>query len=154
MDEEFESQDTEKYLVYQLGEEIFASPLMEVREVMEYRAAKPIPHTAAFFKGVLNIRGEIVGVVDLRIRLGVKSAAAPTAQLIFDCETGPLAAVVDRVHAVSIIAEKDMDRNPGVSAPNADRSYFLGVGRVEDQLVTVISLRKILNKDQAVDLPP
>ena len=116
------NQDSEKYLVYQLGGESYASPLMEVREVIEYRAAKPIPHTAPFFKGVINVRGEIIGVVDLRTRLGIETGTAPSAHLIFDAESGPLAAVVDRVHAVSVIHEKDLDRNPGVSAPKAERS--------------------------------
>lgn len=152
MSDEITNQDTHKYLIYQLGSENFATPLIEVREVVEFRSAKPIPHTSVFFKGVINIRGEIVGVVDLRERLNIPASATPMAQLIFETENGPLAAIVDRVHSVTIILEKDLERRPAVHGADKDRAYFLGVGKVEDKLITVVSLRKILTPDQLVDL--
>lgn len=141
-----------KYLIYQLGHENFATPLIEVREVIEFREAKPIPHTSSFFKGVINIRGEIVGVLDLRERLNVKDAGEPMAQLIFETDNGPLAAIVDRVHSVTVILEKDLERRPAVHSGGEDRAYFLGVGKVDDRLLTVVSLRKILTPAQLVDL--
>ncbi len=152
MSDEINNQDTHKYLIYQLGTENFATPLIEVREVIEFRAAKPIPHTSIFFKGVINIRGEIVGVVDLRERLNITASPTPMAQLIFETENGPLAAIVDRVHSVTIILEKDLERRPAVHSGDNDRSYFIGVGKVEDKLITLVSLRKILNPDELVDL--
>lgn len=144
---------TDKYLIYQLGTEFFATPLIEVREVIEFRAAKPIPHTSSYFKGVINIRGEIVGVLDLRERLGVKGTDQPMAQLIFETDTGPLAAIVDRVLSVTVIAETDLERRPAVHSQGGDRAYFIGVGKVEGKLMTVVSLRKILTPEQLVDLP-
>ena len=150
--EENSSQDIHKYLIYQLGEESFATPLIEVREVIEFRSAKPIPHTTSFFKGVINIRGEIVGVLDLRERLNIESKATPMAQLIFETDNGPLAAVVDRVHSVTVIQEKDLERRPAVSPTGDDRAYFLGVGKVDGRLLTVVSLRKILTPEQLIDL--
>lgn len=143
---------TNKYLIYQLGTENFATPLIEVREVIEFRTAKPIPHTTHFFKGVINIRGEIVGVLDLRERLNIKNPAPPMAQLIFETDNGPLAAIVDRVHSVTVILEKDLERRPAVHSANEDRAYFMGVGKVDDRLLTVVSLRKILTPEQLIDM--
>jgi len=142
----------DKYLIYQLGADYFATPLIEVREVIEFRPAKPIPHTSPFFKGVINIRGEIVGVLDLRERLNIQGAAQPIAELIFETENGPLAAVVDRVHSVTVIQDSDLERRPALHSLNSDRAYFLGVAKVEDRLLTVVSLRKILTPEQLVDL--
>ncbi len=139
--EELNNQDTLKYLIYQLGDENFATPLIEIREVIEFRTAKPIPHTADFFKGVINIRGEIVGVVDLRERLNIPAGKTPAAQLIFETENGPLAAIVDKVHSVTIINESDLERKPAVSASNNDRAYFLGVGKVEGKLLTWVAAK-------------
>jgi purine-binding chemotaxis protein CheW len=150
--DEITNQDTHKYLVYQLATETFATPLIEVREVIEFRAAKPIPHTSIFFKGVINIRGEIVGVVDLRERFNLPSSTSPMAQLVFETENGPLAAIVDRVHSVTIILEKDLERRPALHSADKDRSYFLGVGKVDDKLITLVSLRKVLSPDQLIDL--
>lgn len=143
---------THKYLVYQLANDTFATPLIEIREVLEYRVAKPIPHTSRFFKGVINIRGEIVGVLDLRDRLNLPTVGAPQAQLVFETDNGPLAAIVDRVHSVAVILEKDVERKPTVYSNNDDREYFMGVGKLDDRLLTIISLRKILRPEQLIDL--
>jgi purine-binding chemotaxis protein CheW len=143
--------DAQKFLIFQIGDELFASPLVEIREVIEFQQAKPIPHMPTFFKGVINIRGEIVGVIDLRQRLGVIGNDAARCQLVFETEAGPLAAIVDRVHSVSIIEESQLDRRSTIGVHSTDRSYFLGVGKFEDRIFTLISLRKLLKKDE---LPP
>lgn len=144
---------SDKYLIYQLGEQFFATPLIEVREVIEYRDAKPIPHTPPFFKGVINIRGEIVGVIDLRERLKIAGSDKPVAQLIFETAKGPLAAIVDRVQSVTVIAEDALERRPALHASEAERAYFIGIGKIEDYLITVVSLRHILSAEQLTDLP-
>jgi len=151
--DDFNAGNQEKYLLYQLGADLFATPLIEIREVIEYRAAKPIPHTAAFFRGVINIRGEIVGVMDLRERLGVSGTDKPVALLIFETDNGPLAAVVDKVHSVTVIAESELERRASAHTQSNERAYFIGVGKVEDKLLTVISLRKILSAEQLAEMP-
>lgn len=148
-----EDNTAEKYLIYNLGPEQFATPLIEVREVIEYRPAKAIPHTAPFFKGVINIRGEIVGVIDLRERLEIESKITPVTQLVFETEAGPLAAIVDQVQSVSVIAESDIERRPTVQTAATGRAYFLGVGKVNDKLITIVSLRQILSQEQLAALP-
>lgn len=142
----------DKYLLYQLGDELFATPLIEVREVIEHRGAKPIPHTAKYFKGVINLRGEIIGVMDLRDRLTIQGSQKPMAMLVFETESGPLAGVVDKVLSVTIITEGELERRTANHATNNDRGYFIGVGKVGDKLLTVISLRKILSAEQLADI--
>ncbi len=145
--------DTDKYLLFQLGDEHFATPLIEVREVIEFHEAKPIPHMAPFFKGVINIRGEIIGVIDLRERLNIKASGTADCQLVFETDSGPLAATVDKVQSVTVINEAQMERRPNVATQSADRAYFLGVGKVNNRLLTIVSLRKILAPDQMINLP-
>ena len=147
-----EDSSGEKYLNYQLGNESFATPLIEVREVIEYRPAKPIPHTPKFFKGVINIRGEIVGVIDLRDRLEIKSDVTPVTQLVFETAAGPLAAIVDSVQSVTIILEKDIERRTAGQSSGSNRAYFLGVGKVNDKILTLVSLRQILTTEQLTEI--
>ena len=136
--------DLQKFLIFQMGEEWFATSLLEIREVIEYNAPKPIPQMPAFFKGVINIRGEIIGVIDLRERLGIKGSDKALCQLIFETDSGPLVAIVDRVQSVTVIEESQLERRSMVSTSGApDRSYFLGVGKLDDRIVTLISLRKL-----------
>lgn len=139
---ETEKDDLQKFLIFQMGEELFGTSLIDVRQVIEFNQAKPIPHMPSFFKGVINIRGEIIGVVDLRERLGLTVSQQGLSQLIFDTDAGPLAAIVDRVQSVTIIEEAAIDRR-AASAQTADRSYFLGVAKVGDRIVTVINLRRL-----------
>ena len=146
---ETQSDDSQKFLMFQLGAELFATPLIEVREVIEFNQAKPIPHMPSFFKGVINIRGEIIGVIDLRERLGMTGSNENPCQLIFETDAGPLAAVVDRVHSVAIVEESQLDRRTTITSQASDRSYFLGVGKVDDRIFTLISLRKLMKTDQA-----
>lgn len=145
---DLQAEDAQKFLIFQMGSELFATALVEIREVIEYHQPKPIPHMPAFFKGVINIRGEIIGVIDLRERLGVTGNDASCCQLIFETDSGPLSAIVDRVHSVSIIEETQLDRRATIGAHGTDRSYFLGVGKVEDRIFTLISLRKLLKNEE------
>ncbi|MBN8539780.1 MAG: purine-binding chemotaxis protein CheW [Deltaproteobacteria bacterium] len=143
---------SDKFIVFQMGDELFAASLVEVREVIEHQTPKPIPNMAPYFKGVINIRGEIIGVIDLRERLGIRNGQSPLCQLVFETEAGPLAAIVDRVHSVIVSNLSELERRPSV-AQGSDRAYFLGVGKVNETIVTFISLPKIIsNESMAVDL--
>ncbi len=143
---------SDKFIVFHMGNELFAASLIEVREVIEHQPPKPIPNMAPYFKGVINIRGEIVGVVDLRERLGIRDGKTPLCELVFETPSGPLAAIVDRVHSVIVYNVSDLERRPNVSQGN-DRAYFLGIGKVDETIVTFISLPKIVgNESMAIDL--
>jgi purine-binding chemotaxis protein CheW len=149
--DDLDNANAEKYLEFLLGDGAFATPLIEIREVIEFRAPKPIPHTAPYFKGVINVRGEIIGVVDLRQRLDIKGSDTPVALLVFETEHGPLAAMVDRVTSVTVIPESQIDHRSSGQAANADRNYFRGVGRSADRLITIITLKSILSKEQMAE---
>lgn len=148
LDEYNDNNSTDKFLVYQLAGELFATPLIEVRGVVEYHLAKPIPHTAPYYKGVINIRGEIMGVIDLRERLGLSADQAPACQLIFESDSGALAGNVDRVISVSVLTDENIDRKASVDSTNKERSYFQGIAKLEGKILTLISLSKIANSTE------
>ncbi len=137
---------SDKYIVFQMGDELFATSLLEVREVIETQAPKPIPNMAPYFKGVINIRGEIIGVIDLRERLGITEKSQSLCQLVFETSSGPLAAIVDKVHSVIVTDISTLERRPNV-AQGSDRAYFIGVGKVGERIVTFISLPKIVSSE-------
>jgi purine-binding chemotaxis protein CheW len=138
-----DNSSADKFLVYQLGAEYFATALIEIRGVVEFHAAKPIPHTVPYYKGVINIRGEIIGVIDLRERLGLHGTDTPACQLIFESEAGPLAASVDKVISVSVLSEADIDRKASTEASEGERPYFQGVAKLDGKILTLVSLRQI-----------
>ncbi len=133
-----------KYLLFTVGDELFGVPLMGVREVVEPQPIKPLPNTIDHFLGVINIRGEIVGVVDLRIRFSHEPKdSALMAMIIFESAVGPIAALVDKVESVSVIDDEDVDKNPNISS-NFPIEYLIGIGKIKDRLVTLINLNKVL----------
>lgn len=133
-----------KYLLFSIGKEVFGVPLMGVREVTEPQKVKPIANTSSHFLGVINIRGEIIGVIDLRIRLSHPAEETPfMAMIIFETAVGPMAALVDKVESVSIIEEKNVDRNPNISS-DFPQKYLMGIGKINNELVTLINLNDVL----------
>lgn len=137
-------ESSDKYIVFQMGSELFATSLLEIREVIETQTPKPIPNMAPYFKGVINIRGEIIGVIDLRERLGIAERNQSLCQLVFETSAGPLAAIVDRVHSVIVADPATLERRANI-AQGTDRAYFIGVGKVGERIVTFISLPKIIS---------
>lgn len=138
----------EKYIVYKVGNETYASPLLSIREVIEYQKPKHMPNMVSYFTGVINVRGVIVGVVDLREKFICPSEIHPrTAMLLCDTDRGPLASVVDSVQSVIELNDENFDRNPPVKS-KVDQGYLLGVAKTSLGLVTVVDIFKLVKEEQ------
>ena len=140
------SVDDDRFLLFKLSGELFATPLLGVREVVEPQDPKPIPNTPSHFLGMINIRGRIVGVVDLRSRFGYRSAETTSNSLmVFETDGGPIAAVVDAVEDVVRFDSKQIDRDPHLRTAVPAR-YIDGIAHLKDHLVTVVNLNQILSE--------
>lgn len=144
--------DLDKYLLFEIGGECFGTPLLGVREVVESQKVKPIPNTTKHFLGVINIRGEIVGVTDLRIKIGCEAKEMGfESMVVFKCDAGPIAALVDSVIAVASILDTDIDTNLGIDS-HFSNEYLVGVAKHQDQLITIINLNKILSTETMMEI--
>ena len=81
-----DTESGDRYLVFRLGDEAYATSLLGVREVLEFQTPKPIPNAIAALLGVINIRGQIIGVLDLRLRFGIPAARDRGSMMVFDLE--------------------------------------------------------------------
>jgi purine-binding chemotaxis protein CheW len=144
--------DESKYLLFRLGDELYGTPLLGVREVLQPQNPKAIPNTVPHFMGLINIRGQIIGVVDLRIRFEYEKLDAPTrAYLVFETETGPIAAIVDKVEAVVRIDEGQMHKKPNIRS-QVPVQFLIGAANHLGTLVTLIDLNKTLSKEDYVQI--
>ncbi len=133
-----------RYLIYRVGTELYGSPLLEVREVVEYQSPKYMPNMEPYFSGVINIRGSIVGVIDLRKKFSAPSDVSRyTALLVCESSTGAIAAIVDQVEKVVPIDESVIEKKPPVIS-RVESDYLLGVANVGNQLITLVHLRPAL----------
>ena len=144
------------HLLFRLGKELFATPLLGVREVCENSRFKPVPNMDDSFIGVFNLRGEIISAVDLCLRFNISSIKADdhidkTILLVFDTPKGPLAALVDEIIDVAPFEDSKIqkDLNYDTALPP---EFMLGIARHGESIVSVIDLPNIISNAELVRL--
>lgn len=140
-----ELNESDRYLIFRLENEIFGTPLLGVREVVQYQNPKVIPNTTKSYLGVINIRGEIVGVFDLRIRFNFQPQTNRDAtMMVFDTDAGPIAAVSDGMEGVVSIDESHIDRKSRFES-SVSLDFLLGIASIDGKLITLIDLARVLD---------
>jgi purine-binding chemotaxis protein CheW len=143
-----ENQLDDRYILFRLNNELYGTPLLAAREVVEMQSIKKIPHTSPDFLGVINVRGEIIGVLDLRIRFNMHvGETSNPAMIVFATNVGTMAVVVDKLEAVARIEDTQIDTNPSLQS-KMPLDYLLGIAKHGDQMVTLLDLLKTVKEEQ------
>lgn len=127
----------------------YAVSILNVREIAEYRALTPVPGTPAWIRGVMNLRGTVVPVIDLAAKLGMAAATITrrTCLLIVDvnvnAEAMVLAVMVDGVSRVVDLSPSDLQDVPSFG-PRIDTTFLLGMTRLENRLVLLLDINRIV----------
>ncbi len=140
-------QMAERYLHFGLGGKDFAIPLKQVREVLAPPELTPLPFMPRYHLGIMNLRGGIVSVLDLRLRLGCPAADSPETAIVIhdDGGKGRYGLKVDAIHAVLTIPSAAIEREiTGSQAP-----YLVGVYAFEDRMVALLDVRRCLSEGEA-----
>ena len=143
------SQKQGKYLTFALAEEAYGLEILKVREINGYMDITPVPQTPAYVKGVINLRGQVIPVIDLRAKFGMepKEVTEETCIIVVEVsrngqktDTG---IVVDRVQEVIYIAGEQIQDTPefGVTV-NTD--FILGLGKVGKSVKILLDIDKVL----------
>jgi purine-binding chemotaxis protein CheW len=136
--------EKEKYLVYKIQDELYASPLLDFREVIEYTSPKIVPNMASYFIGMINLRGLIIGVVDLRKKLGYESQnALRPSLLICETEDGPIGATIDKVEFVLQLLPQDIQELK--IEGRVDVAFLKGFIQHGEHLITIVDIRKLIS---------
>ena len=138
-----------KYLTFALGPEEYGLEVLKVREIIGYMDVIAVQQTPAQVKGVLNLRGQVVPVVDLRTKFGMETAEATEQTCIIVVETSQgdhrfcAGIVVDRVQEVLDIAGEDIEEVTQFgSSINAD--FILGMGRITESAKILLDIDRVL----------
>jgi purine-binding chemotaxis protein CheW len=143
-------EDTNRYILFWLNNELYGTPLLSAREVVEQQPVKTIPNTTPYFLGVINIRGEIIGLIDLKRRFGLEQTESANASLVvFESHGSSVAASVDKLEAVVSLRKEDIEENPNISV-KVPMEYLVGIGKYEDRLVTILDLQRILDAEDFI----
>jgi purine-binding chemotaxis protein CheW len=142
-----------QYLTFQLGGEMFAIGILHIKEILEYGNLTTVPMMPAFIRGVINLRGAVVPVVDLSARFGRKTAEATRRSCIViievEVESGvqDIGLMVDAVSAVLEIAGSDIEPAPSFGA-RIRADFISGMAKIDAKFVILLNVGKVLSVDE------
>jgi purine-binding chemotaxis protein CheW len=134
-------------VVFELGDERYGLDIATVFEIIRHQPITAVPQAPAFVKGVINLRGRIIPVIDLRDRFGMIESAITKATRIVVCEAAGtrLGLIVDGVSEVLMIAAETVEATPEVAAAH-DAAYLRGIAKLGDRLIILLDLDGLLDE--------
>ena len=142
-----------QYLTFLLGGEMFAIPILNIKEIIEYGHLTTVPMMPAFIRGVINLRGSVVPVVDLAVRFGRKAGEATrrTCIVIIEIESGDekqdVGVVVDTVSEVLEIPRNEVAQAPSFGA-RIRADFIRGMGKINGKFVIILAVNHVLSIDE------
>ena len=144
-----------KYLTFALGKEEYGLEILKVREIIGYMEITAIPRTPSYVKGVINLRGQVISVVDLRAKFGMDIAqkTEQTCVIVVEIRTGgrkvSTGIIVDRVSEVLEIASDSIEPAPEFDA-GVETQFILGMGKIGDSVKILLDIDRVLAGDEAL----
>ncbi|HEX2971424.1 MAG TPA: chemotaxis protein CheW, partial [Tepidisphaeraceae bacterium] len=141
-----------KYLTFALGKEEYGLEILKVREIFGYMEITAVPRTPGYVKGVINLRGQVIPVVDLRSKFGMEAAerTEQTCIIVVEIRHGgrklSTGIIVDRVSEVLNIAGEQIEEAPSFGA-SVDTAFILGMGKINDSVKILLDIDKVLSGD-------
>ena len=131
-------------VVFQLGEEELGVEVDQVREIIRVSSITPLPRSPAFIKGVANIRGQIVTIIDLAERLGLPSQAKEGRIIVMEFKGNTVGVMVDAVSEVLQLPPTDIQPPTLLMGSGIELDYLTGIANMDGRLIILVDLEKIL----------
>lgn len=144
---------TMQCLTYKLGDEIFALDIAKVREVLDYTTITKVPRTPDFMRGVINLRGSVVPVVDMRLKFGMPmtektvNTCVIITEVAVENDTVVLGALADSVQEV-LDLEADHIAPPPRIGTKLNTEFIKGMGRHNDKFIIILDIDKVFTVDE------
>jgi len=134
-----------KFLSFALAEEEYGLEILKVREIMGMMDITGVPRTPHFVRGVINLRGKVIPVIDLRLKFGMQALeqTEETCIIVADVEGVEMGITVDRVLEVLDIAADDIEDAPSFGV-DVDTEFILGIGKSGSKVTILLNISKVL----------
>ncbi len=138
-----------QYVVFILGKEEFGIDIMNVKEIIPYQESIQVPNTPNFIEGIINYRGNVIPVINLkrRFKLGAQEVTKDTRIIVITLGNKEIGFVVDEASQTLRLEENQIDPAPDIIS-GVDRKYIIGVGKVDDRLLILLDLEKVLTDEE------
>lgn len=151
MTSESKRQDTEllQLVTFSIGDEEFGVEILQVQEIIRMLEITKVPKAPPFVEGVINLRGKVIPVLDLRKRFGLaaRDHDKNTRIIVIEINSMIVGFIVDSVSEVLRLPANTVEPPPPVVA-GLDSDYISGVGKLEDRLLIMLDLNRLLNRDE------
>lgn len=135
-----------QFVVFRLGKEEYAFDITSVKEIRDLEQVAKVHRSPSYIEGVMNLRGKLVTVVDLRKRLGIEAKAPDDSSkiVVIEAADAPVGFLVDEVTEVIRVGKEDIEQAPAYVADGLEAEYVKGIAKMETRLVTIIDPVRIL----------
>ncbi len=138
-----------KYLTFALHTEEYGLEILKVREIIGYMAITKVPRTSEYIKGVINLRGQVIPIIDLRLKFGMPEAEVTEKTCIIVVEAlkdgmeKQVGVIVDGVSEVLDISQEQIEPAPEFGG-SVDRALILGMAKIESKIVILLDIDRVL----------
>ena len=141
-----------KYMTFKSGHEYFGLGIQYVQQIIQYQAVTTIPDTEDYIKGLINLRGKIIPVIDVADRFGKQlfEYNDRTCIIVIDVQNVVVGLIVETISEVVSIEEEDILPPPNVSKANAQAKFIRGIGKIGDHVKLLLDPVKLLS-DNSLD---
>ncbi len=145
--------DTRQYLSFNLGDEYFALDVANVREILEFTTVTKVPQTPEFMRGVINLRGSVVPVLDMRLKFGMSetnrtvNTCIIVVEVSLDGDTTILGALVDSVQEVFELEPGQIEPAPKIGT-QLKTEFIKGMGKRDDQFIIILDIDRVFSSEE------
>lgn len=145
--------ETQQYLTFRLDEEVFALDISKVREVLDFTTVSKVPQTPEFMLGVINLRGSVVPVVDMRLKFGMTKTEKSVntciiiVEIELDGETTVLGALADSVQEVMDLDPDEIEPPPRIGT-RLKTKFIKGMGKRDNEFIIILDIDKVFSADE------
>jgi purine-binding chemotaxis protein CheW len=145
--------ETVQYLTFKLAEETFALDVAKVREILEQSSITKVPQTPEFMRGVINLRGSVVPVIDMRLKFGMSATEQTVntciivAEVQMDDETIVLGALADSVQEVIEMEPQQIEAAPHIGT-RLNTDFIKGMGKHDGRFIMILDIDKVFTSDE------
>ncbi len=139
-----------KFLTFKLGEESYGVAVLKIREIIRMQKITPVPQMPHYVKGVINLRGKVIPVIDMRLKFGIgeDNVTERTCIVVVQIEAREgiatsVGLIVDAVEEVMNIVEDEVEETPDLGG-QFDGEYILGIAKIKGEVKTLLDIDQVI----------
>lgn len=149
--------ETKSYLTFKLGEEPFGVHVGQVLNILEMTSITRVPKTPGYMKGVINLRGKVLPIIDARLKFGMEeteytnNTCIIVMDLEMDSKTIDIGTIVDEVLSVVEIKTSQIEPPPSIGT-KFNSEFIYGMAKVEEEFIMLIDMQKVLSSEEMINI--